>query len=164
MTILLELLRRFWPYLVVGAVAATTASGIAWKIQGLRLTAAEQEFAQYKLDQAEAMNAASLIAEKKREDAANEFRKLKAKLNAEITTGEVYRRCVIAGRCGGLSIQPVGPGIKVPPPGDSDGPGPNAVPSAPGATAEAVVVPQIVVDCTVTTLMLNRLQADIEAQ
>lgn len=160
MTILLELLRRFWPYLVVGAVAATTASGIAWKIQGLRLTAAEQEFAQYKLDQAEAMNAASLIAEKKREDAANEFRKLKQKLSAS----DAYARCLAAGRCGGLSIQPVGPGIKVPPPGDSDGPGPNAVPSAPGATAEAVVVPQIVVDCTVTTLMLNRLQADIEAQ
>lgn len=36
------LLKKFWPYLVAFAIGAALAGGVAWKIQGLRVTAAEQ--------------------------------------------------------------------------------------------------------------------------
>lgn len=160
MTIALELLRRFWPYLVVAAFAGALSFSAAWNIQGMRLTAAEQEFTQYKQDQAEAILAQAAVANRMREEAAHEYKKVRSKLDAEIAAGEVYRRCVAAGRCGGLSVQSTSPGIRLSPASGTDDPRPDAVPPTPGA---AEVVP-VVADCAATTLMLNSLQADIERQ
>ena len=43
MTIVLELLRRFWPYIVAFTVGFSMAWGVAWKIQGIRLDSAKND-------------------------------------------------------------------------------------------------------------------------
>ena len=43
MTIFLELLRRFWPYIIAFGIGFSAAWGAAWKIQGLRLDSAKND-------------------------------------------------------------------------------------------------------------------------
>lgn len=150
MTIALELLRRFWPYLVAGAIGFIAA----WGLQGLRLTASEQDFTQYKQDQAEAILAEATAANKQREEAANEYRKVAAKLKDEINAGAVMRRCIAAGKCG-VPVQPTCASATVLTADGTHAPGPNTVSIAAGTAT-------VVDDCAITTLMLNMLQADIE--
>jgi multidrug efflux pump subunit AcrA (membrane-fusion protein) len=160
MTFILGLLRPFLPYLAVAAVAGGIGWSGAWKIQALRLTAAEQEFVQYKQAQLAASLEAERVAQKQREDAANDYEKQKSALAKQVAAGEVWRRCVAAGRCGRLPDATACTGFRLPTPGELDGVRPDPIPLVTGS-AEAMPV---VTDCAATTLMLNRLQADIAAQ
>lgn len=155
---MIALLRPFIPHIIVGVICGAIGFSGAWEIQGLRITAAEQAFTQYKQEQVAAAQAAQAKADQQREETAREFRKLKDQLSA----ADAFRRCVAAGRCGMLHQPARAPGLKVPTPGGIDGPRADPIP-APAGTAEEVA-PPVVTDCAVTTLMLNQLQADIERQ
>lgn len=159
----LTALRAAAPY----AVAAGVGFSVAWWLQGLRLDAAENatqkvqnDFDWYKTEQQRLKNDADRLAEKRRKEAEDEWNKRYAQLQAD---GEAFRRCVAAGKCGGLRQPvpacPAGSGIRVPPAVRPDEAGTNAVPLA-GEPA----TPPVINDCAVTTLMLNQLQSDIEKQ
>lgn len=151
MTALLPLLRFIAPYLIAAGVGFSGA----WYVQGVRLDAAHNEFAAYKTEQQRLINEATAKADKQREESADEYRKNVAKLKAD---GEVFRRCVAAGKCGGLSGVPGGSGIKLSASGGIDATGTDTIPAAGGST------PQVLIDCAATTLQLNSLQSDIEKQ
>ena len=157
MTILLGLLRQFWPYLVAFGIGLSSGFGSAWNIQGYRLTEAKQEFAGYKQAQAQAILAAKESADKQREQAAKDYAKLSGILDNEINSGVVYRRCVAAGKCG-VRVICSGSGVSLPPTVRPDEASADAIPSSDGTTEK------VANDCAVTTLMLNQLQADIERQ
>lgn len=159
---------RFLPYIVAALICAAIGGKIAWTVQGVRIDTAKAEtaeavadFEHYKAEQIRLKNEADSVAEKQRADASLAYANLKGELKDEIAKGEVYRRCVAAGKCGAVRV-PVqsgcSAGIRVPSPDRFDGTGENAVPLAGEPTAE------VVNDCAVTTLMLNRLQAAIEGQ
>lgn len=152
MTALLPILRMIWPYLL----AASVGFAGAWYIQGLRVESAKNEFEAYKVEQQRLLNEANLAAEKRRKESSDEYRKNLGKLKED---GEAFKRCVAAGKCGGLLQHvPSCPGSKVPTSIGTNGTSTNAVPSA-GESA-----PQVIEDCAITTLQLNQLQADIEKQ
>ena len=146
------LLRSALPY----AIAMIVGFGLAFGIQGLRLTHAEQEFAQYKLDQQQLVQRQIDQANAQRKAASDDFLQTKAALEKKITVGDAYRRCVAAGRCGIVRSAPACPGATVSPAPGIDAAGADAVPAPAGDAA--------INDCAVTTLMLNKLPADIEAQ
>lgn len=170
MEIALALLKKFWPYIVAVALGAAIGGKVAWMVQGVRIDAAKADaasvradFEQYKADQIAAKNEADRVAEKQRAEAAVQYANLKGELKDEIAKGEVFKRCVAAGKCGALVVRvPVesgcSAGIRIPPASGFDGAGAHAVPLDREPAAE------VANDCAVTTLMLNRLQADIEAQ
>lgn len=159
MTILLSLLRQFWPYIAAFMLGASMAGGAAWQVQGLRITAAEQEFTDYKQEQTRLIQEAKDAADKQRTDAAEEYARLRHDLGIAIQTGDSYRRCVAAGKCGRLSNLPACSGSGLSAPRNLDGAGGIAIPLA--GEAEA---PGLVTDCAYTTLQLNQLQQDIENQ
>ena len=161
MIIFIELLKKFWPYIVAFMLGATLAGGVAWKVQGLRLTSAKQEFAKYKLDQDAAEITKAKAADKQRKGASDEYDKLKTQLDAQITAGDVYKRCVAAGKCGVRQSTCSGSGIRLPTAVRTDEGGSDAVPVGQEGSAEG---DPVINDCAVTTLMLNRLQMDVEAQ
>lgn len=156
-----EILRFAAPY----AIAASVGFGAAWWVQGVRIDAAKN-------DTAEVQNAfltyhneqERLALEKEREQIRRQeatTKDWKEKLDALKNDHEVYRRCVAAGRCGGLrpvSAAPGGHGIRLSAASGTDDSGADPVPAA-GEPA-----PPVVLDCAETTLQLNILQADIEAQ
>jgi len=153
-TAILSVLRFAWPYLL----AASVGWSAAWAIQGFRLDNAKQALIDYKNEQQAIINAANEAAEKRREETIKRY---SAQLEALKNDHEIYKRCVAAGKCGAVRVPIVsnsGPGIQVPPSGGAYANRPEPVPLAGVDAAEALA------DCAVTTLMLNQLQADIEAQ
>ena len=153
------LLLRLIPF----AVSAIAGFAIAWWIQGLRVTSAEQGFVDYKQEQVALEQKRKDDADKKREESARRYADTRAALEKEIEAGDVFRRCVLAGRCGvprnpsGVcesSTSRSGGGLSAP--NKPDGSSANAIPLAGDATA--------INDCAVTTLQLNHLQQDIEEQ
>lgn len=162
--ITLRLFKTFGPYLLVAATAAFVGFSGAWYIQGLRLTAAKN-------DTTEVQNAflayhneqERLALEKEQEQLrrqASTDKDWKEKLNDLKNDHDVYRRCVAGGRCGGLRpvpAQAAGDGVRLSPAGRSDEAGTDAISAAGGAAP-------VVLDCAETTLQLNVLQADVEAQ
>lgn len=142
-------------------IAAALAFGLAWWIQGLRITSAEQEFTSYKQKQAQIIQEAKDEADKQRLAEGKKYDDMAKGLADEIAKGEVFKRCVAAGKCGRMSNVPSGSGIRLPAASRVDGDSTNAVPLA-GESAEEGA--QAVNDCAVTTLMLNRLQSGIEGQ
>lgn len=159
MTIALELLRRFWPYIVAFAVGFSMAWGVAWGIQGLRLSSAKQEFTDYKLEQQRIVQQSIDLMQKKRQEAANDYQAKQKQLEVSIRDGEVFRRCVAAGRCGVRVVNTCSPGISVSPKPGGDATGPDAISVIAGATENPVVN-----DCAKTTLILNQLQREVENQ
>jgi hypothetical protein len=158
-TAILTLLRPFLPY-IIGAVLAFSAGwGGAWHVQGLRLTAAEQRHTQYVQEQTrirqEAIDAANL-----QRDKANQAYELASQQLADsIAAGDVYRRCVAAGKCG-VRKPASCPAPTVPPAIRPDEASADTVPSP----REPATDETLAGECAVTTLMLNSLQRDIEAQ
>lgn len=153
------LLLRLIPF----AVSALAGFAIAWWIQGLRVTGAEQEFVDYKQEQVALEQKRKDDADKQRGEAATQYAVARQELADAITAGDVYRRCVEAGRCGvprnppslcESSTSRSGGGLSAP--NKADGSSANAVSLAGDATA--------INDCAVTTLQLNHLQQDIEEQ
>ena len=153
------LLLRLVPY----ALSALAGFAIAWGIQGLRLTNAEQEFTAFKQDQVTLEQKRKDDADKQRVEAATQYAIARQELADAVAAGDVYRRCVEAGRCGvprnppslcESSTSRSGGGLSAP--NKPDGSSANAVSLAGDATA--------INDCAVTTLQLNHLQQDIEEQ
>ena len=149
--------------LIPVAISAAAGFAIAWWIQGLRVTGAEQEFVDYKQDQVTLEQKRKDDADKQRVEAATQYAIARQELADAVAAGDVYRRCVEAGRCGvprnppslcESSTSRSGGGLSAP--NKPDGSSANAVSLAGDATA--------INDCAVTTLQLNHLQADIEAQ
>lgn len=160
MTIALELLRRFWPYLVAFAVGFSMAWGVAWKIQGIRLSSAKQELTEYKFEQQRIVQQSIDLMNKKRQEAANDFLQKEASLQKDIEAGEVFKRCVAAGKCGRVRIvNTCSPGISLPPVAGGNATSPDAISVIAGATENPVVD-----DCAKTTLILNQLQREVENQ
>lgn len=170
LTLLLELGKRFWPQIALGLAGAAAGFALAWSLQGLRLDDArtdlvelQQEFASYKQHIRQQEIEAAERAHAAREQASADYRRVKNDLEKQIASGDAYRRCVAAGKCGArvqyLQTGSVCPSVGVSPAGGIDAPGPDPVPAAGDPAA-----PGIVADCAYTTLQLNSLQADIANQ
>lgn len=155
------LLLRLIPF----AVSAAVGFAIAWGIQGLRLTNAEQEFVAYKQEQTRIFQEHKDAEAKRREESADRFSKARAELAAQVEAGDVWKRCVLSGRCSvprnpsGLRDTTRREGRGLLSPGRLNDRSTNEL-SAAGESA----APGVVFDCAYTTLQLNHLQADIEAQ
>ena len=158
------LLAKAAPY----AIAALIAFALAWGIQSLRLTSAklevkegQQEYTAFRQEQTRIFQEHRDAADKQRKESDLAYEAAKKQLADNIETGAEYRRCVLAGRCGPTSVgvckQPTNTaGIGLSAPRKPDDPGQNELPVATGDAA--------INDCAVTTLQLNHLQQDIEAQ
>lgn len=163
--IALALLKR----LIQFAIAAAIGFGIAWSIQGLRITSAEQETVaaeqahkDYVQQLTQEAQDAKDEADRQRDQARRDYETTKKQLEDAIARGDVLSRCIAAGKCRGMPKQPVC---------SSDSAA--TLPSAPGidgASADAVFAAAavadegVIADCARSTLRANRLQADIKAQ
>ena len=151
-------------WIVLGAFAAGAASGgsVAWWIQGLNVTAAEQEFTTYRQTQTALIQAEKDRATIQREKAGQDYEHLSNILNDEINRHVVLQRCVAAGKCGVRNKPPVPActGIRSTATIGLNGPSSNAVPSISGTAEEDPVVN----DCAISTLRANRLQDFIANQ
>lgn len=154
------LLSRFWPHLIAFALGAWAAVAV----QEIRIERIEQEFTEYK----QSIKAQELRHEsaaiQARQEAAVEYAAQQGVLNHEIEQGIVYRRCVAAGKCGVRQPTACSPSLRLPSIGGIDATGSDAISVIAGATAESSEAPEVVNDCAITTLRLNRLQAEIEGQ
>ena len=160
MTIALELLRRFWPYIVAFAIGFSMAWGIAWKIQGVRLDRAQNEFTDYKLEQQRIVQESIDLMNKKRQEVANDFLSKEAALKKDIEAGEVFKPDESGGgKFAGCVVPTCSPGISLPALGGSNANGPDAISAFTGTTEDPVIG-----DCAQTTLILNQLQKEVENQ
>lgn len=157
------LLRLIGPYVLAGSVGF----GMAWWVQGVRLDASRNETAEVQNAFLTYHNRQIEIAlEKERAQQARQVetdKQWKENLDVLGKDRDVYRRCVLAGKCGGLrnnvpAAEPAGNGVRVPAAGGPDAAGGGPVP-APGEPA-----PQVILDCARVQLRLNTLQGDIERQ
>lgn len=143
------------------AICLIVGFGIAWQLQGLRVTAVQQDFEEYKLEQQRLKNEAEIAAEKRRKETIDEYQ---TKIDVLEADHDTYKRCVAAGKCGARTIRvPVLPdrtGLRVPPSGGVAETRTDAIP-APG---EVAAEDEVLKDCARTTLQLNQLQDDIEKQ
>lgn len=154
MNLALEIWRRCWPFLV----AAGIGFGSAWWIQGLNVRAVTNDFKEYQVEQQRLKNEAEEEQRKRQGETSSEYQKNVKQLESDVAAGNAYRRCVAAGKCGGLRAVPSCSGIRLSAAGIADGAGPDPVPAA-GEPA-----PPMIAECAATTLQLNSLQADIERQ
>ena len=160
MTALLAFFRAYWVYLAAFALGAW----VAVAVQEIRIERVEQEFTAYKQtieQQALRHEAAENV---RRQDNAIEYAAQQGVLNHEIEQGIVYRRCVAAGKCGVRPQSACSPSLRLPSLVGSDATGSDAISVIAGATTDIGEAPEVVGDCAVTTLRLNRLQAEIEGQ
>ena len=161
----LALLKRLIPF----AIAAAIGFGMAWAIQGLRITAAEQETVT--AEQAHKDYVQQLIqeaqdakdeADRQREQAQRNYATASQQLEDAIARGDALSRCIAAGKCRGMPKQPVCAGSSTPglqAPSGIDDSSADAVFAAASVADEGVIA-----DCARTTLQINQLQADIKAQ
>ena len=161
----LALLKRLIPF----AIAAAIGFGMAWSIQGLRITAAEQATVDAKQDfttfvqkvRQEAQDAKD-EADRQREQAQRDYATASQQLEDAIARGDALSRCIAAGKCRGVPKRPVcasSPAASVQTPIGVDEAGADAVFAAASVADEGVIA-----DCARTTLQINQLQADIKAQ
>ena len=157
MTAILIFLRTTWPYLLAAIVGAV----LAWQVQSIRVSSAKRDtadvkrqFEDYKTEQKRLLVVAGEQAEKRREKTIKDWSDKYGKLKNDT---DIYKRCVAAGKCGRVSNLSGGSGIKLP-----------AASGIDGSVAHAIFTPgdnpEVIKDCAMTTLQLNALQADIEAQ
>lgn len=160
MSAIVLFLEKFWPYITAFFIGAAVAGGAAWKVQGLRIESAKQEFSAYKLKEQKAAQDAKDKADKAREEAAKQYQHLSEKLDDEINSGVVYRRCVAAGKCGVRTVYINKPGV--PASTGTNAASADAIPA--GQVTATEIGPEVVTDCAITTLRLNALQEAIENQ
>lgn len=146
------LLIKFGPYIAI----FIAGFGLAFGIQELRITHVEQEYAQYKIDQQQLVQHQIDQANKQRKDASDAYQTKQKQLEVSIKDGEVFRRCVAAGKCGVRNPVSSCPQPGVSSSGELDATGTKPVPPVTGDAA--------LNECAQTTLMLNQLQIDIEHQ
>ena len=159
---MMTLLKPFLPYIAVAFVAFSAGFGGAWKVQGLRITSVEQAFTEFKQEQVRIYQEAQDAADEQRVKAAEAFAAKSEDLAKAIEAGDVYRRCVAAGKCGVRVLeQPTcATGVRLPATDSAHDPGTDAI----SLVARAAEADPVINDCAVTTLMLNQLQTDIENQ
>lgn len=159
------LLKRLIPF----AIAASIGFGMAWFIQGLRVTAAKQETVDAKQDfttfvqkvRQEGQDAKDQ-ADRQREQAERDYAAASKQLEDALARGDALSRCIAAGKCRGMPKQPVcasGSTASLSPPIRVDEASADAVFAAASVADEGVIA-----DCARTTLQINQLQADIKAQ
>ena len=161
----LALLKRLIPF----AIAAVIGFGMAWAIQGLRITAAEQEVTaaeqahkDYVQQLTQESQDAKAEADRQREQAQRNYATASQQLEDAIARGDALSRCIAAGKCRGMPKQPVcagGATARLSPPLGVDEASADAVFAAASVADEGVIA-----DCARTTLQINQLQADIKAQ
>lgn len=163
--IVFALLKRLLPFVIAAAIGF----GLAWSLQGLRLTAVEQEVIaaeqahkEYVQQLTQEAQDAKDEADRQRDQAQRDYAAASQQLEDAIARGDALSRCIAAGKCRGMPKQPVC---------SSDSAA--TLPSAPGidgASADAVFAAAavadegVIADCARSTLRANRLQADIKAQ
>ena len=91
------LLLRLIPF----AVSAAVGFAIAWGIQGLRLTSAEQEFIDYKQEQVRILQEHNKHEAERQQKSAMAYAAARQEFADAIQAGEVFKRCVASGRCTG---------------------------------------------------------------
>ena len=159
------LLKRLIPF----AIAAAIGFGMAWFIQGLRVTAAKQETVDAKQDfttfvqkvRQEGQDAKDQ-ADRQRDQAQRDYAAASKQLEDAIARGDALSRCIAAGKCRGMPKQPVcadSSTASLQAPIGVDEAGADAVFAAASVADEGVIA-----DCARTTLQINQLQADIKAQ
>lgn len=156
-------LLRIAPYVLAAAIGAAGA----WWVQGVRIDSLRAEHQTYINDQAELLRKSQAASLRIKEQSDYDYQAASARLAAEIERGDVYRRCVAAGRCGAVvRVQPVACGSAEPAQATSkpNAARPDTVPAGPGGSADGSETTALANECAATTLMLNRLQAIIEAQ
>ena len=163
--IALDLLKRLIPF----AVAAAIGFGVAWAIQWLRITAAEQETVtaeqahkDYVQQLTQEAQDAKDEADRQREQAQRDYATASQQLEDALARGDALSRCIAAGKCRGMPKQPVCAGSSTPglqAPSGIDDSSADAVFAAASVADEGVIA-----DCARTTLQINQLQADIKAQ
>ena len=161
----LALLKRLIPF----AIAAVIGFGMAWAIQGLRITAAEQEVTaaeqahkDYVQQLTQESQDAKAEADRQRDQAQRDYAAASKQLEDAIARGDALSRCIAAGKCRGMPKQPVcasGSTAPVSPAAGVDDASADAVFAAASVADEGVIA-----DCARTTLQINRLQANIKAQ
>lgn len=163
--IVLALLKRMIPF----AIAAAVGFGMAWNVQGLRITAARQETIDAKQDfttfvqkiRQEAQDAKD-EADRQREQAQRDYAAASQQLEDALARGDALSRCIAAGKCRGMPKQPVCAGSSAAPvqaPTGVDDAGADAVFAAASVADEGVIA-----DCARTTLQINQLQQSIRLQ
>ena len=148
------MIERLSPYAIVGAVALAVGFAVAWYIQGLRITAAEQALATYQQGMREAVVAAREHEQQRQQETVDAWSQNLA----------AYRRSVAAGW---VPVVPreTGAGLALPATPPAYGGGPDAVSIARAAEAQCRAdFRRVVTDCAETTLQLNALQDDIARQ
>ena len=147
------------PWLIAAAL------GLGFGIQTHRLDNAKLEFSDYKVAEQEEVQRQITLADKQREESSREYQEVKKQLEVSIKAGEVFKRCVAAGKCGVRYVAVPSSAVKsLSPTARTDGPRTNAVPAPGEPAAEVADVVDVVVDCARTTLQLNMLQTDVEKQ
>ena len=147
------------PWLIAAAL------GLGFGVQTHRLDNAKLEFSDYKVAQQKEVQRQITVADKQREESANEYQEVKKQLEASIKTGEVFKRCVAAGKCGVRYVTVPPRTVKsLSPASRANAASADSVPVAGEPAAEVADVGDVVTDCARTTLQLNMLQADIEKQ
>jgi len=149
----LTIIRPFLPHIL----AFVLGFGGAWKIQDYRITGVEQEHTAYIQEQTKLAQEVISNANERRDKSAKDYQSASQDLAAQVVAGDVYRRCVAAGRCGVRVIANC-PAAAVQTTERTDAASANAI-STTGEPAE-----KLANECAATTLMLNSLQRDIEVQ
>lgn len=154
------IVRPFVPHIM----AFIVGFGIALKIQDYKITGLKQEHTEYIQEQTRLVQEEIRHANEQREKSAKDYESAKKDLASQVAAGDVYRRCVAAGKCGVLAISGSQNG-SVPPAGRADGTSSDTVPTA-GVGSSQIDDKNntLASDCATTTLMLNHLQRNIEQQ
>lgn len=154
---------RLTPY----ALAAAIGAAGAWWVQGVRIDSLRTEHQTYINDQAELLRKSQAASMRIKEQSDYDYQAASSRLADEIERGDVYRRCVAAGRCGAVvRVQSVACST----PGTTqaarelDAARTYTVPAGPGGSPDGSEDAALANECAATTLMLNRLQVLIESQ
>lgn len=163
--IVFALLKRLLPFVIAAAIGF----GLAWSLQGLCLTAVEQEVIaaeqahkEYVQQLTQEAQDAKDEADRQRDQARRDYATASSQLEDAIARGDALSRCIAAGKCRGMPKQPVCAGSSTPglqAPSGIDDSSADAVFAAASVADEGVIA-----DCARTTLQINQLQADIKAQ
>lgn len=148
-------LKSLLPY----AIAAAIGFAGAWYIQGIRITAEEQACTEFKQAQKTKAQEAKDAEDTRRDKQSETDAKQKELLERAISVGDTYKRCIDAGKCGRVrnptTCTNSTPGISAPAGIDAAG-------TDPVLTAEGT--PEVVADCSRSTLICNQLQNFIAGQ
>jgi len=161
---------------LAGFLAGIGAGGsVAWYVQGIRVNHARAETekvkAEFETFKSELKKQEAENAEKAQQESAKngeDYRKEKDELLKQIEAGEVFRRCVAAGKCGASivrvqSCSSGSPSASSQARSGANATGADSIPIGREGSTERSEDAALN-ECAVTTLMLNKLQERIELQ